>query len=280
MPPVAPDVLNPRRAPRIPARCPVVVRHRFSTWKAETEDLGPRGLQLVTPRLVAPGREVRLLMDVPGLQRRVQGMGKVVWTRAEAPSRLGVAFHPDLTDRRWFEALVAADPLAASAARRVPDRLPARAKLYLGVAPTLVVDFNADELSVLRAIRGGTVVGDLVAAFGAASARLLGALFALIGRGQLTLDPTRSPGPAPWRRVLEQAEVTAAADALPRARHGADTRPPARAAERLEQLLAEAREHLAAGRISPAAERLREARAIAPDDPEIAAEIEKLGPFA
>src|SRR5512142_3565866 len=100
--PAFPDVLNPRRAPRIPARCPVEIRHRCSSWRAETEDVGPRGLQLVTPRLVAPGREVRLAVDVGGLRRRIHGTGKVVWTRAESPSRLGLSFQPDLTDRRWF----------------------------------------------------------------------------------------------------------------------------------------------------------------------------------
>jgi PilZ domain len=278
MPPPAPDVLNPRRAPRIPARCQVVVKHRFSSWQAETEDLGPRGLQLVTPRLVAPGRELRLTVEVPELRRRVQGTGKVVWTRAETPSRLGIAFQPDLSDRRWFDALVEADPMAASAARRIPDKLPARAKIYLGTPPSLVVDFNADELSVLRAVRSGILVGELVAGFGAESARLLGALFSLVGRGQLTLDPTRSPGLGAWREVLERAEVTAAADSLPRPQHGKAA--PADAAERLDRLLAEARAHFAAGRIAPAAERLREAQALAPDDEEIAAELKKLGPFA
>jgi hypothetical protein len=279
MPP-APDVLNPRRAPRIPARCQVVVKHRFSSWQAETEDVGPRGFQLVTPRLVTPGREVRLMVEVPELRRRVQGTGKVVWTRAEAPSRLGVAFQPDLADRRWFDALVEVDPLAASAARRVPDKLPARARVFLGTPPSLLVDFTSDELFILRAVRAGATVGELVASFGVESTRLLGSLFSLVGRGQLTLDPARSPGLSAWRAVLERAEVTAAADSLPRPRHGPEGAPPAAAAAKLDRLLAEAREHLAAERIAPALAKLREAQALAPGDAEVEDELRKLGPFA
>jgi len=275
VPAPVPDVLNPRRAPRIPVRCAVVVRHRFSSWHAQTEDLGPRGLQLVTPRLVAPGREVRLALEVPELSRRVQGTGVVVWTRAESPSRLGVSFLPDLPDRRWFDALVEADPLAASAARRVPDKLPVRAKLYLGTPPSLVVDFNADELTILRSVRGGVQVGELVATFGADSTRLLGALFSLVGRGQLTLDAARSPGLGAWRAVLDRAEVTAAADSLPRSHLG-----PTGGATEVERLLDAARAHLAAGRIALAAEKLQEAKALAPDDEAVAEELRKLGPFA
>jgi Flp pilus assembly protein TadD len=102
--------------------------------------------------------------------------------------------------------------------------------------------------------------------------RLLGSLFSLVGRGQLVQDPARSPGLGAWRAVLERAEVTAAADSLPRSHHG-----PTGAAQRL---LAEARAHLSAGRIGPAAEKLREAQAIAPDDQAIAEEIKNLGAFA
>jgi Flp pilus assembly protein TadD len=75
--------------------------------------------------------------------------------------------------------------------------------------------------------------------------------------------------------VLDRAEVTAAADSLPRSHRG-----PSGAATPVERLLAEAREHLAAGRIGPAAERLHQARDLAPHDEEVAEELRRLGPFA
>ena len=268
------DLLNPRRVPRIPARLAVQVRYRFSAWSAETEDLGPRGCQLVTPRLVSLGREVKLEIDCPTLRRRVRASGTIAWARPEAPSRLGVAFEAG-TERTWFEDLLAADPVSADAARRIPERLPRRARLYLGEPPGLIVDFTADELAVLRRVGSGTTVEELIRSFGAHPERPTGALFSLVARRLLVLDPGRSPGPVPWRPVLAQAEDTAAADglgsAVPRPR-------PPRSAE-VARLRAEALQHLAAGRLSLAANRLRDALALAPGDWALEAELARLAPF-
>jgi hypothetical protein len=43
-------ILDPRRSPRVPARLRVQVQHASEEWQAETEDLGPRGCLLVSPR--------------------------------------------------------------------------------------------------------------------------------------------------------------------------------------------------------------------------------------
>lgn len=198
-----PDLHDPRRSARLPARCPVLVRHRFSRWRAESEDLGPRGCQLVTPRLVTAGRDVRLTIDIPELGRAVEGMATVIWSRAVAPSRLGMRFAADEADRRWFESLLAADAELAAAARRRPATMPWRARLYFGAPPRLVVDFTADELAVLGRLRQGMAVVELVASFGKTPERLVGALFALVARRQIVLDGKASPGPDAWREVLD-----------------------------------------------------------------------------
>lgn len=262
---------DPRRSPRLLARCRVDVRHRLARWRAETEDLGPDGCQLVTPRLVATGHDVRLSIHVPELGRAVDGLATVVWSRAEQPSRLGLRFQPDRSDRSWFPALLAADPLLASAARRPARALSWRARLYLGAPPRLIVDFSPDELAVLRRIRPAITLAELVATFGRRPERLVGALFALVSRGRVVLDVRETPGPEAWREVLARAETLEAAE-------GRTPGQPLPSGS-VEALLAEGHEHLAAGRVALAAERFRQARALSPDGTEGRAELRRRGPF-
>ncbi|BDG03328.1 PilZ domain-containing protein [Anaeromyxobacter oryzae] len=264
------DVPNPRRAPRVPVRLPVEVRHRFSTWRADTEDLGPRGCQLVTPRLVAPGRDVKLRIDCAVIGREVRVAGTVIWSRPQAPSRLGVAFDASETDRAWFETLLEADPAAARAARRAPDVLARATRVHLGAPPRLVVDFTADEVTILRRIGAGVTVDALVRSFGASSERLLGALFSLVARRLVVLDPAEATGPLVWRGVLEQADTANAAQAVP------DT-PRSSAAQRLYD---EGLSHLAAGRIQLAARRFADALAAAPSDHVIQEQLERIARWA
>jgi hypothetical protein len=267
-----PDLHDPRRSPRLRARCAVRVRHRLSRWRAETEDLGPDGCQLVSNRLVASGREVRLKIEVPGLDGKLERIATVVWRREAQPSRLGLRFEPDRFGHEWFEGLVAADTALPAPARRGPSHLPWQACLHLGTPPRLIVDFTRDELAILTRLRPGMPVVELVAGFGSAPDRLVGALFALVARRQIVLDPAESPGAEAWRDVLARAQAIEAAEGLTPERH-----PPPSGFHRL---LAEGRYHLAAGRMALAAQRFREARALAPDDREARAELGRLGRFA
>jgi len=265
------DVLNPRRTPRVPARCAVEVRHRLHAWRAETEDLGPSGCELVTPRLVSPGRTVKLEIELPALGRRVRIAGTVVWVRAEAPMRLGIAFHASARDAGWFEALLAADPALFGTRRRTIERLPRRGRVYLGKPPALVVDFTADEVAVLQRIGGGVTADALVRSFGETPERAVGALFALLGRGMLVLDSARSAGPARWRPALALAEAALAAASSA----AAPQRP--RAAQRLYD---EGIGHIAGGRMAIAVSRLQEALSIAPDDEAIARALQRIERWA
>ncbi|HET9553324.1 MAG TPA: PilZ domain-containing protein [Anaeromyxobacteraceae bacterium] len=275
------DILDPRRAPRVPQRCQVEIRDRFSSWRAETEDLGPRGCQLVTPRLAAPGRELSLAIRCEPIGRTVRASGRVVWSRAVEPSRLGVELLPGHTDLGWFEQLVRADPSAARAAGRRPDRLPREATLFLGAAPRLVADFSAEEVALLKTIGEGRTVDAVARRLGSAFDRVRGALFSLLSRRLLVLSRDEAEGPERWAPLLEEAERSLAAEGIrlparaPRESEPLPTRPPA-----AQALYDDGMGHLGAGRIEVAVARLREAQALAPGDPLIEGALRRLAPWA
>jgi len=275
------EVLNPRRAPRVPQRCTVEVRDRFSSWLAETEDLGPRGCQLVTPRLAAPGRELSLTIRCDAIGRDIKATGRVVWSRAVEPSRLGVEFQHGRTESGWFEQLLQASPAVARRVQLSPDRLLRAAHLYLGDPPRHLTDFSAEEVAVLRRIGKGLTVDELARAMGSAFARVRGAVFALLSRRLLVLRRSEAADPERWRMTLESAERALQAEgiALP-----APTTPgPAGASGRTaaaQALFDESIGHLTSGRIELAVARLREARALAPGDRMIAGALERLAPWS
>jgi hypothetical protein len=256
----------------------VEVRDRFSTWTASTEDLGPLGCQLVTPRLAAPGRELKLRIYCEAIGQTIETSGKVVWSRAETPSRLGVQFQPDRASPAWFEVLLRADP--AAAARRLPERLPRHTVLRLGQPPLLIADFTAEEVAVLRRIGSGITVEALARQLGSAFDRVRGSVFSLLARRLLVLTPAEAAAPSLWSGPLAKAEkaLAAAGVRLPaptEGPHGATGRSAA-----AQKLFDEGIAHLTAGRIEVAVARLREARRLAPTDPLISGALQRLAPWA
>ena len=111
------------------------------------------GCQLVTPRLVAPGRTLHLDIRCTPLGRDVLATGRVVWSRPRSPGRIGIEFEVPRTDVGWFDQLLRANPLLARAARRSPVRLPRASPLYLGLPPRNAFEASAEEVAVLRAGR-------------------------------------------------------------------------------------------------------------------------------
>lgn len=275
------EVLNPRRAPRAPQRCTVEIRDRFAAWKAETEDLGPRGCQLVTPRLAAPGRELHLQIRCDAIGRTIKATGKVVWARAQEPSRLGVEFELGRTEGGWFDALMRSDPAAAQQVRRIPERLQRTARLHLGEPPRFLSDFSAEEVSILREVGAGITVAGLARALGSAFERVRGALFALVARRQLVLSPAEAVPPERWKAPLAAAQKALAAEGIaipaptPSGPLGAVGRTAA-----AQALYDEGIGHLTAGRIEVAVARLRDAKKLAPDDPLITGALQRLAPWA
>jgi hypothetical protein len=259
----------------------VEIRDRFAAWKAETEDLGPRGCQLVTPRLAAPGRELHLQIRCDAIGRTIKATGKVVWTRAQSPSRLGVEFESGRTEGGWFDALMRSDPAAAQVVQRVPERLPRSARLHLGEPPRFLADFSAEEVAVLRRVGDGTTVDGLARALGSAFERVRGAVFSLVARRLLVLSSAEAVAPARWQAALQAAERTLASEGIaipaptPSGPLGAVGRTAA-----AQALYDEGIGHLTAGRIEVAVARLRDAKALAPADPLITGALQRLTPWA
>ncbi len=272
---MASDILNPRRAPRVPFRCQVEIKHRFATWTGETEDLGPGGCQLVTARAVDPGREVKLAIRCDAAGRTFAATGKVVWARAESPVRLGVAFARSGTAKGWFEALLAADPAAERAARSVPDRLHGATRVYLGEPPQLVLDFTPVEREILRRVGPGVTLDALSRSFGPElDDRTRGALFSLVTRRLLVFDPIAAVGVARWRGVLSDDEVPSAREQ--EALRARDAGRPLAA----QRLYDEAMAHVGAGRLGLAVDRLRDAQRLAPGDEALDGTLKRIARWA
>jgi len=276
-----PDVLNPRRAPRVPLRCRVEVRDRFAAWSAETEDLSALGCQLVTPRLVAPGRTLQLDIRCTPLGRDVLAAGRVVWSRPRSPGRMGIEFEVPRTDVGWFDQLLRANPLLARAARRSPVRLPRASPLYLGLPPRNAFEASAEEVAVLARVGDGTTVEALILALGTAFERVRGTLFSLLARRLVVLDAADAVPAARWAGWLATATRALAAQgiALPAPTPAGPTGAKGRAAA-AQALYDEGIAHLAAGRVEVAVDRLRSAQALAPRDPLIAGALGRLAPGA
>lgn len=269
------QILNPRRAPRARVRCDVELRHRQLVWSGETEDVSAGGCQVVTPRVIDPGREIKLAIRCAAISRTLLASGRVRWVRARAPARLGIVFDPG-TPRDWFEALVRARPDAIPA-DRAPRSLPRDAMVRLGRAPEVVVDFAADELDLLRRIGGGVTLDVLARSFGERLPdRARAALFALLARRSLVLDAGSAGSPDAWRHVLARrpgdAQVPPEVAALPR--------PRARRTHEAQRLYDEALGFIGSGRLSLALDRLRDAAYHAPDDPLITSTAQRISRWA
>ncbi len=208
-------VQNPRRWPRAPARCRVAVAYRGGIWGCETEDVGPAGCQIVSPQLVATGGEVQLSIASARVPGKLSVHGRVAWASAAPPFRLGVAFTAPAAAGapHWFNKLVKAEPGMAAAVRRIPERLPDTATLYLGPPPRLV-DFTADEVAVLRQIGNGLRIDTLRTREGARWPAAQVALFSLVARRVVTLSRAEAVPAFRWRDVLARAETAVAAESL------------------------------------------------------------------
>jgi len=266
------ELLDPRRAPRVPLRVLVDVQDGRAAFRAMTDDLGTCGCQLVAPRAIPVGREVVLALHGRDARRPLRTAARVVWCRAETPSRLGVAFVPGPITAGALEALAGPDA-EPRALRRPALRLPGDAALFLGEPPGAIVDLSPEELVVLRRVGRGTRIEALARDLGAAFERIRGAVFGLLARRFLTLDRHAAAPPERWSVALAQAE---------RALAGSAARPAAAAAGRsaaAQRLYDEGVAHLAAGRMAMALARFREALAEAPADPAISGAVQRLAPW-
>jgi len=206
-------IVNPRRAPRAPSRCKAKVQSAGAAWDSETEDIGPHGCQLLAPAPLARGAALQLVVGNRKLALVLQVAGRVAWVSSRPPWRMGVAFEPSAhaAAGRWFEQLVAAVPGLANV-RRVPDRLPIDAMIFLGPPPKFP-DFAPDEIEVLRQVGTGVTVAGLRRKLALAWPAGLRALFALLGRSAVTVARGAAAHPESWRAVMGELGAEFAVDA-------------------------------------------------------------------
>ena len=198
-------IVNPRRAPRAPSRCVTEVRTGDTGFAAETEDIGPTGCQLVAPGALPRGQVVMLTFANSKVKGLLSVEGKVAWVSSRPPWRVGVAFGEKsrLSAQLWFERLVAAQP-GLGGYRRVPDRLPVDAMIFLSPPPSFLFDFTVEEVEVLRHVAGGSTIASLRERLGASWNVTQRALFGLMSRGLVTVNRSAASHPAAWKKVMAE----------------------------------------------------------------------------
>ncbi len=208
-------IVNPRRAPRAPARCRTAVVSASGSFEAETEDIGAYGCQVVSPRGVRKGDSVRITIANDKVPGPLQVTGHVAWVSSRFPWRVGIAFDEGAIPETsaWFQRLIDAHP-GLQTLRRLPDRIPVEAVVYLGAPPRFVVDFTEDEAALLRAISSGARIDDLMARFRSRGAAIERALFSLIARSAITLVRGQAVHPSRWKGILDEVEALLAVESM------------------------------------------------------------------
>ena len=196
-------ILNPRRAPRVAARCEARASLDGGVFTAPTESIGPRGCQLVAPLRFTVGDAIPLHLSNERVAFELEVKGRVVWAGARPPFRIGIEFVEGLPEaERYFVALLAAYPaLDRSAA---PDRIPASCTIHLGHAPHVDPELAPAEAALLREIGPGATVKALRDRLGPRFPASLGLVFALLGRQILVLDRARAGPPGAWDPYLKR----------------------------------------------------------------------------
>lgn len=208
-------IVNPRRAPRAPARCRAAVVTPAGTFEAETEDVGARGCQVVSPKRVRRGDAVELVLSSDRFPDELRVSGKVAWVSEQPPWRAGIAFEEAhvAAGERWFEKLVAATPGLGSL-RRVPEKISLDATVYLGPPPRFLLDFTAEEAALLRAIGSGSRLDELQARLRDRWPAAQRAFFSLLARQAVSLARGHAAHPDAWKRILTEVEASLAVESL------------------------------------------------------------------
>src|SRR6266568_2276868 len=214
-------IVNPRRAPRAPARCRASVVSLQGWFEAETEDIGTMGCQIVSPKLVHKGDTMQLAVTNEKVSEPLKVTGRVAWVSPQAPWRVGIAFEEATLKEctRWFDLLVGAHP-GLGGYRRVPDRIRADSTVYLGAPPKFLLDFSADEAMLLRAIASGARVDELMARLRDRWPVAQRALFSLIARQAVTFQRGQAVHPESWKKILTDIEASLAVEEMGRSGGG------------------------------------------------------------
>jgi hypothetical protein len=159
---VSPTPKELRRFARLPSRCRVLVRDRYGSWDALTEDVSPRGCRIVAPRRQTIGTLVRLTLVADRLLEPLLVSGQVVWVKDGPPPQAGISFMGSPSDGPGAGAWVRT--LEASATGRESDAAPSvhlvpyDAGLEIVVAPPEPHDASPDALARRLADRGEELI--------------------------------------------------------------------------------------------------------------------------
>ncbi len=197
-------IQNPRRVPRAPARCEArCLLPGGGFWAADTTDFGPKGCQLAAPGPFKKGDPIKLVLTSERLGNQLAVTGTVAWASARAPWRIGVAFDPPFlsTTGSWFDQLVAAYPGLATY-QLAPESLRPTDVLHLGPLPRVAPELLSDEVPVMRAVGGGISVAALQERLGQDWPAHEGAIFAMLGKRLLPIDPQAAASAADWAPAL------------------------------------------------------------------------------
>ncbi len=205
---MAPFIQNPRRRPRVPLRIDVEIVQGGETWRAETENLGPGGCLVSSPRPLVERARLRLVLRCDDVKGALDVAGSVAWARE---GQGGIAFTPrqfGLTPRpeAWFKQILEARPGLASALQRIPERLALEAPLFLLPPPRRIVDLTPDEMALLQRADNGITVHALLSAAEGNAERAARALFALFEKNVFTLSVGQASEKWRWRATASGAE--------------------------------------------------------------------------
>jgi hypothetical protein len=198
---------------------------------AETEDLGPRGCQLLSLRPLEVGGAARLVIETDRVVTPLSVLGRVAWSNGIGRHRAGVAFaerQPGVDPAGWFRKLLLTQPGLEAGMSRVPERLAVDAKLFLRPPPEHIFDFSPDEVAVLKLLGDGTTVGDVVERGPLSEGRAARSVFALLERRVLTLALGEAAPAWRWRAVLADLDARPLAPVIglpPRPREHPTPRP-------------------------------------------------------
>jgi hypothetical protein len=226
-------VKNWRRTPRIPARLSLEITHHGETWAGQTEDLGPGGLLLISPKRLIPGTALRLVLHSEEICEALNVAGDVAWCM---DIRGGIKFSSrQVTDpQAWFQRFVALQPLLAAARGTAPEELSLTSPIYFLPAPREAGQFTQGELALLRNAENGISVKDLIARARLGEPEVRTTLLGLFEKKALTLSLGQASDPWRWRALVSQPLPTPARSALPvierPARSGVQPSTPARPA--------------------------------------------------
>jgi hypothetical protein len=252
--------LDARQTPRLPLRVPAQLSFGAGRLDVVAEDFAVGGCGLVSPLALRRGQPVFLLVRVPGAPD-FAAHATVAWASSASPHRTGVSFGPDRSPERERSLR------AIMAALAWPGREPPALHPGTWLRPTRAVDLARlapeEREVVVAALEGGTVRELLERACGPAARR---ALVLLCARGLLAEGnpPTRSARREPALEPSAELEMLC------------DFPHPAPRSRRAAVCLEMARGERAAGHLAAALDWLQTAAEEAPDDPEIAAELDAL----